>query len=236
MQSPSLPRSPEILPPHKKAREGVAAYSCGESFAQDVALDAPTPGDDRPWDKRVCAPTPAEQLGSAATSSSTMVLPRALEHARVPARRPSDSLQGHGEGQGPLMKRLRASAPPQPAMTDALNAHDRLQPTSPSAAARSGRSRTPPLDLQQPSASEVDLDLAPVAAPAWLPSARWGSNHQIRIFGPIACCTVCGRYAIERVGRGLLEACTGPDDDAKNRVRRMRQGQHPITGKSLTDC
>ncbi len=69
----------------------------------------------------------------------------------------------------------------------------------------------------------------------WLPSTRWGVGHQMKLIGPIAYCAICGRYAIERVGRGLLDVCHGPDEDTRSRVQRMKDGRHPITGISLTD-
>ncbi len=68
-------------------------------------------------------------------------------------------------------------------------------------------------------------------------SGRWGHGHKIAFVGPVAWCEDCGRYAIQRVGRGLADACPGriaAGSAARRRVERLRSGRHPITGARLT--
>ncbi len=146
----------------------------------------------------------------------------------VSGKRPAQAAMLEISSTDSLVRDPKRPRVPQSASSDTAAAEPQPEPSPvPHEPGSSAASRTAP--------GTPAVSAAVEAAPAWLPSARWGTNHRISIFGPIACCTVCGRYAIERVGRGLLDPCTGPDADARVRVHRMRQGRHPITGQSLTD-
>ncbi len=60
------------------------------------------------------------------------------------------------------------------------------------------------------------------------------SGHRLVITGPLIWCERCGRYASRRVGRALKGGCVGEATGAyATRLRRMREGLHPLTGAAL---
>ena len=60
-------------------------------------------------------------------------------------------------------------------------------------------------------------------------------EHRIRRHGSTAWCDVCGRWAISRVGLGLLGQCSGEVGAGSYYIRRerLRAGKHPLTGRPL---
>ncbi len=124
---------------------------------------------------------------------------------------PVDAQQDIHEGAAGRGKFARHQDPPQ-------------VPVSPAPAA--------PLEQHDDAVSAVSAS-SHEQAPAWLPSSVWGTGHKIQVRGPIAFCLNCGHYAIERVGHGLTEACTGFDLYARIKVQRMLQGLHPLHGHPL---
>ena len=66
---------------------------------------------------------------------------------------------------------------------------------------------------------------------------RGRSDHAVVVQGPIAYCARCAQFAIIRVGKGLKRICAAPHRKALNavqaRLNRLRNGQHPITGRPL---
>ncbi len=57
------------------------------------------------------------------------------------------------------------------------------------------------------------------------------SSHVLTRCGPLLWCNRCAAYALERVGARLARTCEPSTSRATAlRLRRMRQGLHPITG------
>ncbi len=62
----------------------------------------------------------------------------------------------------------------------------------------------------------------------------WGHGHRIAVRAGLAWCDLCGRYAAQRVAAGLARPCPGSARGAyAARLRRLREGLHPLTGISL---
>ncbi len=83
-----------------------------------------------------------------------------------------------------------------------------------------------------PSSSSSATASGSQARGTWLASSSWGAGHKIRVNGPLAFCSACGRYALERVGIGLVDQCKGPDRDAAEKAWKVAEPPHPV-GKRL---
>ena len=61
-----------------------------------------------------------------------------------------------------------------------------------------------------------------------------GRGHAVVVVGPFAYCARCGNFARRRLGAGLKGICAAPQHKTRNavaaRLRRLREGKHPITG------
>ena len=62
-------------------------------------------------------------------------------------------------------------------------------------------------------------------------------GHVVVVIGPIAFCARCASFAIRRLGAGLKGVCIATQTKTRSavaaRLRRLRAGRHPITGKEL---
>ncbi len=135
-----------------------------------------------------------------------------------------------GEQADPQAKRPRLL--PAPAVTHV--ADDDLHRRDEQRSARTAkRARLSEESGTSEGATATGAPAGPSTEVTWLPSTRWGRHHQIQINGPVAFCKICGRYALERVGQGLLDTCRGPDADARARIERLLQGRHPLSGRTL---
>ena len=57
------------------------------------------------------------------------------------------------------------------------------------------------------------------------------ASHKLRRTKQVVWCAVCGRHAAIRLGTGLLQRCRGHADGAyPARLRRLKEGRHPISG------
>ena len=71
------------------------------------------------------------------------------------------------------------------------------------------------------------------------PSARSQSpgahmSHRLRRTAQAVWCMDCGRFAVERLGAGLLRPCRGKADGGyPSRLRRLADGKRPMTGELL---
>ena len=72
---------------------------------------------------------------------------------------------------------------------------------------------------------------------ARIAEGRGGGSHALVVQGPIAYCTKCARFALERVGSGLKGRCFEPlkktGSAVQARLNRLRAGLHPLTGRKL---
>ncbi len=71
-------------------------------------------------------------------------------------------------------------------------------------------------------------------APALGAAPRWGPGHDLRAVANIVYCRRCGHYASSRLV-ALARPCQGVARGVfPSRLRRLREGRHPLTGAALT--
>ena len=89
-------------------------------------------------------------------------------------------------------------------------------------------------------ASVADESLEDAAAEVSLASASNGrqssanahQSHELRKTGHIVWGARCGSHAAVRLGTGLLQRCCGEAAGAyPARIRRLKEGRHPVTGE-----
>ena len=67
-----------------------------------------------------------------------------------------------------------------------------------------------------------------------LSTRRVHNSHRLKRAAHVVWCSLCGRSAIERIGRGLIAPCRGVAEGAyPKRISRLKSGLRPLSGLPL---